>query len=141
HAWQPEWRVRVLRRSLLESGQARVGGVDPHDEVLIDGAHVPRLTGTLRHDTIADMPRFLAGQVNLATVGARHLHTAGRRGSRLRLLTSPAGAMLKQLVLRSAWRDGWRGWAAAGATACHALMKHLVLLEASRAADRRTETP
>ena len=36
--------------------------------------------------------------------------------------------------VRSAWRDGWRGWAAAGATAAHALMKHLVLLEESKGA-------
>ncbi|MCB9840641.1 MAG: glycosyltransferase family 2 protein [Phycisphaeraceae bacterium] len=144
HAWQPEWRVRLVRRDLFEGGAsalASFAGTEPHDELVVRSVRVERLAGTLRHDTIADMPRFLAGQLRLATLGAQARHAKGESGSRSRLLLSPAGALFKQLVLRSAWRDGWRGWAAAGATACHALMKHLVLLEASRAADRRTETP
>lgn len=129
HAWQPEWRVRVARRELFAGGGARIGGTEPHDELIVDGARVERIAGTLRHDTIASMSAFLSGQVRLATVGAQAGHALGRRGSVWKVMWSPPGAFLKQVVLRSAWRDGWRGWAAAGATACQSLMKHLVLLE------------
>ncbi len=132
HAWQPEWRTRIVRASLLRSGEALVTGVDPHDQLSIRAscaARTARLSGTLRHDTIADMARFLTGQVSLAAIGAEQRASAGGRGSAWRLIGSPAGALFKQVVLRSAWRDGWRGWAAAGATACHAMMKQVVLME------------
>lgn len=134
HAWQPEWKLRLVRRSLIVSGRAGFTGTDPHDELTIKGeggkaAVTRRLKGTLRHDTIADMPRFLAGQVRLATIGAENRARAGGRGSAWRMIGSPVGAFFKQVVRRSAWRDGWRGWAAAGATACHAMMKQVVLME------------
>lgn len=135
HAWQPEWRLRVVRRSLLEDGRATFGGAEPHEEILVRGLRVARLRGTLRHDTISDMAAFLAGQLRFGVLGAAAQYDRGRRGSAWKVLTSPPGAFLKQIVLRSAWRDGWRGWAAAGATACHALMKHLILLERSKTND------
>lgn len=131
HAWQPEWRLRVVRRALVVSGQAGFTGTEPHDELTIQpgAGPTPRLRGSLRHDTIANMSRFLEGQLRLASIGAEKRHDAGRRASAWSLVASPTGAFLKQIVGRSAWRDGWRGWAAAGATACHSLMKQLVLLE------------
>jgi hypothetical protein len=45
------------------------------------------------------------------------------------MATSPVGAFLKQVVLKSAWRDGYAGWLAAGSTAAGSLMKHMALLE------------
>lgn len=129
HAWQPEWRLRLARRAMFDTGEARFSGTEPHDELTLASGRVGRLRGTLRHDTIADMRAFLAGQLRLAATGAEMRRQRGRRGTAWAMMSSPAGAFLKQLVLRSAWRDGWRGWAAAGATACHALMKQLVLLE------------
>lgn len=129
HAWQPEWRLRLVRR-----GRARWGGYDPHDKLdLAPGAsgRIARLTGTLRHDSIITMRAFLARQASHAELAARGYIGMGRRGSAMQIITSPAGALLKQLVLRGAWRDGWRGWAASGATAAAALMKHIILLEQS----------
>lgn len=132
HAWQPEWRLRLFRRALLDDGRAGWVGQEPHDQVAVTGLRVGRLKGTLRHDTIADMQSFLRGQLRLASISAQTRFDAGRRSGPLDVLTSPAGAFFKQLVVRSAWRDGWRGWAAAGATAAHSLMKHLILQEKSR---------
>ena len=46
HAWQPEWRLRLVRR-----GAARWAGEDPHDsmEIIARGGRVGRLAGDLRH--------------------------------------------------------------------------------------------
>jgi len=131
HAWQPEWRVRLVRRGLIPQ-TILWGGLDPHYELrLIDQDHgrFGRLAGTLRHDTIASMTDFLAGQVRLSSIAAMSLIEGGSRASRWRLATSPAGAFLKQMVLKGAWRDGWRGWCAAGATAGATLIKHTILLD------------
>lgn len=133
HAWQPEWRLRLVRR-----GGARWGGYDPHDALEVVPApggafgRVDRLSGDLRHDSFETMAAYLAAQVGHSRVAARSYASLGRSAGVTKLVTSPVGAWLKQMALRQAWRDGWRGWSAASATAAAALMKHLILLEESR---------
>lgn len=124
-AWQPEWRLRLVRR-----GRGRWTGIDPHDRLtLIDGSRPGRLSGDLRHDSFASFAEHLAKQVGYSRLSADGLHARGARGSVLRLLISPPGAFLKQIVLKQAWRDGVPGWLAAGTQAAGALMKHMMLLE------------
>jgi hypothetical protein len=127
-AWQPEWRLRLVRR-----GRARWTGLDPHDRLEVEpGATTARLAGDLRHDSISTFPDFLAKQAAHSRTMAQSMHQGGRRGSYLSLITSPPGALLKQLVLKQAWRDGWPGWLAAGSTAAATLMKHIALIEQNR---------
>ena len=127
-AWQPEWRLRLVRH-----GTARWTGIDPHDRLELLSGTVGTLAGDLRHDSIGTFAEFLAKQAVHARTMAASMHREGQRGSLLRLLTSPPGAFLKQMVLKQAWRDGWAGWLAAGSTAAAAFMKHAVLIELSRA--------
>ena len=129
HAWQPERRLRLVRR-----GRGRWEGLDPHDKMVCDGP-VAALAGHLRHDSIATWADFLAKQAGHSRLMARSLHAAGKRGSVLKLLTSPPGALLKQLVLKRAFLDGWPGCVAAASTAAGALMKHAMLLELTREAE------
>ena len=137
HAWQPEWRLRLVRR-----GRARFAGLDPHDHIEIlpddDGrlGTVARLGGTMRHDAFETIGEFLARQVAHSVAGASSLAARGERGSRLRLVTSPPMAFLKQMILKQAWRDGPRGWVAAASTAAATLMKHMILIEKTRTPDR-----
>jgi len=129
HAWQPEWRLRLVRRGLCAWG-----GHDPHDVLapLNVAARVERLSGTLRHDSISTFADFLIKQAAHSRTMAASLHSAGIRGSYLRLLTSPPGAFLKQLIVKRAFLDGWPGWLAAASTAASALMKHAMLIELDR---------
>lgn len=128
HAWQPEWRLRLVRK-----GQAFWTGLDPHDRLeLKPGAgRTIDLKGTLRHDSFVTFVEHLGKQVAHGRTSAQSMHNAGQHGSYWRLLVSPPGAMFKQLVLKGAWRDGWRGWLAAGSTAAGALFKHMALIELS----------
>ena len=141
HAWQPEWRLRLVRRAAAEWK-----GLDPHDVLALKPAasgggagRVRRLDGHLRHDSVETFAEFLRKQVGHAETMARSMQAEGRRGSRLRVVTSPVGALVKQLVLKQAWRDGVPGFLAAGSTAAATLIKHLILLE--RTADGRGAGP
>lgn len=145
--WQPEWRLRLVRRADVLAGLAAWGGVNPHDKLAVtylasrqpsDPARAGRpakivdLSGTLRHDSFTDMRHHLANNLRHAEVSAKSLAALGETGSYWKLATSPAGAFLKQIVLKGAWRDGWRGWAAAGSTAVNTMMKHILLIERTR---------
>lgn len=132
HCWQPEWRTRLVRTDLVADARAKWGGLDPHDKLEIaPGIPVEPLAGALIHQSFASFEQHLANQLKLQAVSARSLRAAGKRGSRVKLITSPAGAFLKQIVLKSAWRDGRAGWLAAATTASGTLMKHMILLEQS----------
>lgn len=138
HAWQPEYRLRLVRRD-----RARWAGYNPHDRLEIipspagtAPARTVRLDGIMRHDSIPDMPAFLARQVSHARIAADSYIAMGRRGSVASLIAAPVSAWARQIFIRGAWRDGWRGWAAASATAAGALMKHAILLERTRRADK-----
>jgi len=128
YAWQPEWRLRLHRR-----GNARWAGAEPHPSlVLLRSGTVRDLPGTLRHDSFETFIEHLTRQVSYSRIGAEALAREGVRGSRWRLFSSPIGAFLKQIVLKSAWRDGVPGWLAAATSAAGALMKHAALLELTR---------
>lgn len=132
HAWQPEWRLRLVRHS-----KARWCGYDPHDKLELTDASlsIGRLQGDCRHDSIPSMSAFLARQVSHARIAAASYQQMGRRGKPMKIVTSPVGAFTKQMIRCRAYKDGWRGWAAAGATAAGAMMKHIMLLESTHAED------
>jgi hypothetical protein len=130
HAWQPEWRLRLVRK-----GSVHWTGLDPHDRLEVvpgSAAHgTADLPGSLRHDSISTFADFFAKQARHAHTMATSMCAEGQQGSTLRMLTSPAGAFLKQLVLKQAWRDGWPGLLAAVSTGAATLMKHAILIELS----------
>ncbi len=128
-AWQPEHRLRLVRR-----GMARWAGMDPHDKLELLSGTPGLLRGDLRHDTIPSFGEFLAKQAVHARTMAQSMIREGHRGSLMKLVTSPPGAFLKQLMVKQAWRDGWPGWLAAASTAAATLMKHASLIELSRTA-------
>ncbi len=133
HVWQPEWRLRLVRQRDIQSGRAKWGGLDPHDKLYLDAdtGRVEDLHGTLRHESFETFAEHLAKQIALSRIAADSMYAAGKRGSRWRLLVSPPGAFMKQIIAKQGWRDGRAGWLAAGSSAAGALMKHMMLLERS----------
>jgi glycosyltransferase involved in cell wall biosynthesis len=131
HTWQPEWRTRLVRRA-----QARWAGHDPHDRLDVAGP-LRRIPGTIIHDSYTDVGDLVRKSVSHGLTMASSLHELGRRTRPWWLLVSPPAATFKQLVLRSAWRDGWPGWVAACAAGLHAAVKHMRLLELQHRGPRR----
>lgn len=126
HCWQPEPRLRLVRR-----GYAAWAGIGPHDRLeLLPGSGLERdLRGTLRHDSFRTFSDHLERQVSYARLSAQALFERGERSGALHIMTTAPAAFMKQVVVKSAWRDGWRGILAAASTAAGTLMKHIVLTE------------
>ena len=61
--------------------------------------------------------------------GVQTGRAAEKGGHQINLLVNPAAAFLKQLLLRRAILDGWRGWVAAGGVASQTLAKHIAIME------------
>ncbi|MGH7244714.1 MAG: glycosyltransferase family 2 protein [Phycisphaerales bacterium] len=126
HCWQPEPRLRLVRK-----GFAAWTGIGPHDRLeLLPGSGLERdLRGTLRHDSFRSFSDHLEKQTSYAKLSAYALFERGERSSPLHIMITAPVAFLKQVVIKNAWRDGWRGILAAASTAAGTLMKHIVLTE------------
>ncbi len=126
HSWQPEWIARLVRR-----GKGRWEGYEPHPALIVNGA-VRRIGGNIRHDAFATISDFVHKQVSHGLKTGESYYEMGRSGTALKLLVSPPAAILKQLVVKRAWQDGWMGWVAAFGAGIHTAVKHMRLLELSR---------
>jgi glycosyltransferase involved in cell wall biosynthesis len=123
HAFQPEWRLR-----LVQTSRARILA-DPsgvHDRLEVDGGRVGRLTGILRHDSWEDAADMLRRGVSWGVQTGRAAEKGGRV---VNLVFNPGFAFLKQLLIRRAILDGWRGWVAAAGVASQTLAKHIAIME------------
>lgn len=124
HAWYPEWRVRLVRR-----GKARWAGRDPHDRLDVQG-RVERLTGgDFLHWSYRDLEHHLQTTVKYARIGAQAYLEQGKGFRWHKFLFSPAARFLKTLILKQAWRDGWRGVLISYTSAFSVFAKYAFLLE------------
>lgn len=110
HSWNPEWRVRLVRRE-----RAQWTGRDPHDRLEVQG-NTARLVGDILHYSYADLQDHFSRTLRYARISAETMRRNGKSYHWYHLVFSPWLAFLKKLVLRSAWRDGWRGWIISVAT-------------------------
>ena len=134
HAWYPEWRLRLVRRE-----RARWQGQDPHDYLTVDGK-TRRLEGDLLHYSYRDLEDHFTRTVKYARVSAQAMIRKGRPFRWSKMVFSPWFRLFQSLVLRQAWRDGWRGWIIAHSSMFSGFLKYAFLLEhriATRAGRRR----
>ena len=103
-------------------------GLDPHDYLEVKGAS-ERLSGDLLHYSFRDLHDHLQRTLKYACIMAKSYHEQGRRFRWAQLLISPWLAFFKHLVLRSGWRDGWRGWLISFSKWLDVFAKYAFLLE------------
>jgi hypothetical protein len=123
HAWYPEWLIRLVRREA-----ARWTGADPHPSLETNGA-AEKLTGDLLHYSYASLQAHFERTLRYARGSAEALNRSGKPCRWYHLVFSPWLAFLKKLILKSAWRDGWRGWIISVATFFGVFAKYAFRLE------------
>jgi len=77
HAWQPEWRLLLVRRD-----SAKWVGPEPHPrlELADPGLRIERLAGDLRHESFASMGEYLRKNIAHSETAAWQLFEQGARG-------------------------------------------------------------
>ncbi len=115
--------MRLVRREL-----ARWEGQDPHDYLAIDGK-THRLDGDLLHYSYTGVEDHFVRTVKYARVGAEAMIAKGRPFRWHKLVLSPWFRLFRSLVIRQAWRDGWRGWVIAYSSMFAGFLKYAFLLE------------
>ena len=135
HAWYPEWRLRLIKCSL-----ARWGGMDPHAALEFSGT-TARLDGDLLHYSFRDLHDHLQRTIRYARTMANSYAAGGRKFRWSSLLLSPWVALIKHLVLKQGWRDGWRGWLISIVRMIDCFCKYAFLLERERSGGEKISEP
>lgn len=129
HAWYPEWRLRLVRRE-----RARWDGMDPHDHLTVAGP-ARRLPGHLLHYSYPDLRTHLQTTIRYGEISGHQLVARGKRVGALKIAVSPFWRFWRSLLIKSAWRDGWRGWMIAFSSMFAGFAKYAFYLERSRYGD------
>lgn len=123
HAWYPEWRLRFVRRDC-----AQWVGLDVHEALEVTGP-TRRLAGDLLHYPFCSLSDHFQNTLKYARLAADSYERKNHPCRWYHLILSPWMASFKILVLRSGWRDGWRGWIIAGAKWLNVFAKYAFLME------------
>lgn len=127
YAWQPDRRLRLVRRSASPRWQ----GENPHDELVVQGKSA-RLPGYLVHYSYTDFADHMRRTSAHAQVIAKTQFERGRRCGGLSIMCKPPLMFLKRMFLQGAFLDGVPGIMAAISSGVYAYMKfsHLWELQA-----------
>lgn len=123
HAWYPEWRLRLVRRQ-----QAEWVGQDPHDYLSVEG-ETRRLEGDLLHYSYTGLEDHFTRTVKYARISSQAMARQGKRFRWHKLLFSPWARLFRSLVVKQAWRDGWRGVIIAYSSMLAGVLKYAFLFE------------
>jgi len=116
----PDRKLRVFHR-----GRAAWRGTDPHDRVepLVAGAVVD-LGGPIHHDSYRSFSEHERTVRRFASIAAEAMAREGRTAGPLSPWTRGLAALLKCLVVKSGWLDGWRGILASWMSAKYDFLKY-----------------
>lgn len=124
HTFQPEFRTRLVRGNRARVVGSGRSGEGTHERVEVDGP-VPRLSGTLRHESWEDVHDFWARSSRYCIDAAR---SGGRGGRVTDVMFRPIVTFMKQYVMKRGFLDGRRGFLMAYMLATANLMKQITLL-------------
>ncbi len=116
--WYPDRKVRLIRK-----GSAAWGGLEPHDELQVNGK-VCSLHGDILHSSFRNLSHHLRKLDYFTDAAAGELVKSGRTVSVRDMLLHPAGMFLKMFVLKRGYLDGMQGFVAASISAFHVFMKY-----------------
>lgn len=124
YAWQPDWNLRLVQKS----ANPFWGGLNPHDELKIDG-EVSKLKGSILHYSYKNMANHFEKTIYYARLSAETYFNKGRKFSLINLFLNPWVAFIRLYIVRQGFRDGIRGLIAGFSTFTYTTLKYFFLWE------------
>lgn len=122
HCWYPDRKVRLFNRR-----QARWGGTNPHDHVVVDSGRIADLHGDLLHYSFDSVSTHLKTMDRFTEIGAREAFQRGKRASVFSPYLHGIGTFVKQYFLKAGFLDGFAGLTASTLSGVHAYVKYVKL--------------
>jgi glycosyltransferase involved in cell wall biosynthesis len=121
---RPIYRDRPVR--LFRRQRGHIGGIDPHDKVIVDG-RVDRLKAPILHFSYRDVADHVATMNRFSTRAAAETNPAAL--SALRMFTHPLGRFINFYIVRGGFREGGPGLYAAMSAAFYVFLKYAKVYE------------
>ena len=104
--WYPDVKVRLFRK-----GEARWGGVNPHDKIeLKGGAEAQHLPGDLLHYSYYTREDHLRQIEYFSGIAAQELHARGKTSNWGLIFVKVVAQFFKSFFLKAGYLDGATGW-------------------------------
>ena len=130
HVWQPEWRLRLVRRSADPVWKG-----DIHEVLLIKG-RTRKLKGDLYHFPYRGLKNQALKGVEFAQIDAKEKFKAGKKVSFTRdILLRPLWTFFKEFFLRKGFLEGRRGLILSLMASYYTFLKYSFLYELKLKAD------
>lgn len=127
HAWQPNYRLRLVRRD----SQPRWEGDIVHESLACNAAKIERLPGYIIHYSYRDVNDHFARTVRYAKMSAQSYIRRNKRASLLKIIFSPTFSFIKLYFIKLGFLDGRAGLVAAWSAFVYTFLKYVYLWEAS----------
>jgi len=121
---RPIYRDRPVRLFRRERGH--IGGVDPHDKVVVNG-RIGRLKAPILHFSYRDVADHVATMNRFSTRAANEIEPSAF--SAVRMFTHPLWRFFNFYIVRGGFRDGGRGLYAAMTAAFYVFLKYAKVYE------------
>ena len=116
-----DFPVRLFRRD-----RGHIGGIDPHDKVVVDGP-IGRLKSPILHFSYRDVADHVATINRFSTRGAAQVEAS--RFVAIQMFTHPLWRFFNFYVLRGGFLEGGRGLYAAMSAAFYVFLKYAKIYE------------
>jgi glycosyltransferase involved in cell wall biosynthesis len=116
---RPIYRDRPVRLFRREAGH--IGGIDPHDKVIVNG-RIGRLKSPILHFSYRDIADHIATMNRFSTRSAAEIAPSGM--SVVRMFSHPLWNFFNFYILRGGFLDGGRGLYAAMTAAFYVFLKY-----------------
>lgn len=126
HAWQPNYRLRLVRR---DSNPRWVGDI-VHESLVCD-ASTSRLPGYIVHYSYRDVNDHFQRTVRYAKMSAQSYILRNKKPSVMKILFSPVFSFIKLYFIKLGFLDGLPGLIAAWSAFIYTFLKYVYLWEAS----------
>lgn len=126
HAWQPNYRLRLVRRA---ANPKWVGEI-VHESLACDDA-VARLPGYIIHYSYRDVNDHFERTIRYAKMSAQSYIKRGKKPSLAKIIFSPVYSFIKLYFIKLGFLDGRAGYIAAQSAFIYTFLKYVFLWEAS----------